>query len=227
MRNNVGIMIVSHSHAIASGTSDLVRQIGGDNIPISFTGGTSDGGLGTDVDAIFKGLQEILSDSGVVVLYDMGSTEMSSEAAIEMFSQNQQEKIIILDAPLVEGSLIAGVESVQGSTLEEVQSVVEKKHLVTDVISRSEDIQSITISHQIGLHARPAVKFTKLAKTFDANVQVKLQEQTSWVDAKSIVRVMGLKARQGKVLNVKADGRDAAEAVKRLIDFVKNDFVDK
>mgnify|MGYP002172725810 FL=1 len=49
MSNNVGVMIVSHSLAVASGTAEMVRQIGGDNIPISFAGGNTDGGLGTDV----------------------------------------------------------------------------------------------------------------------------------------------------------------------------------
>jgi len=225
MVDHVAIMIVSHSHAIASGTSDMVRQMCGEKIPISFAGGTSDGELGTDVEKILKGLKEIWSDSGVVLLYDLGSAEMSSEAAIEMLSQNQQEKIKILDAPLVEGAVIAGVESNQGSKLEEVKSAVEKKHSVTNEISSSTEVLSIKISHQIGLHARPAVKFTKLAKTFDANIQIKLQEQTSWVDAKSIVKVMGLKASKGKILNLKADGKDGNEAVKILTNFVRNDFL--
>ena len=227
MVDHVGIMIVSHSHSIASGTLEMVRQMCGEKIPISYAGGTSEGELGTDVEKILKGLKEIWSDSGVVLLYDLGSAEMSSEAAIEMLPQNQQEKIKILDAPLVEGAVIAGVESIQGSKLEEVKYIVEKKHLLTDAISASTEVQSVKISHNIGLHARPAVKFTKLAKTFDANIQVKLQEQTVWVDARSIVKVMGLKASQGKVLNLKADGKDANEAVKILKNFVRNDFVEK
>jgi len=227
MVDHVAIMIVSHSHKIASGTSEMVRQMCGEKIKISFAGGTSDGELGTDVGIILKGLKEIWSDSGVVLLYDLGSAEMSSEAAIEMLPQNQQEKIKILDAPLVEGAIIAGVESIQGSKLEEVKNVIEKKYLKTDEILSSTEVQSIKISHQIGLHARPAVKFTKLAKTFEANIKVKLQEQTVWVDAKSIVKVMGLKASQGKILNLKADGRDANESVKMLTNFVQNDFVEK
>ena len=226
MTDLVGIMIVSHSYSIASGTADMVRQMCGEKIPISFAGGTSDGKIGTDLEKILAGLKEIWSDSGVVVLYDLGSSEMSSEAAIEMLSQKQQDKIKILNAPLVEGAIIAGVESIQGSKLEEVKSVVEKRHFVSDEISASTEIKSIKISHHIGLHARPAVKFTKLAKTFDANIQVKLQEHSSWVNAKSIVKVMGLKASRGKVLNLKSDGKDGNEAVKLLINFVKNNFVE-
>ena len=224
MSDNVGVMIVSHSLAVASGTAEMVRQIGGDNIPISFAGGNADGGLGTDVEVILKGLQEIWTEAGIVVLYDLGSAEMSSEAAIEMLPEYQQKRIKICEAPLVEGAILAGVESCGGGHLEQVTSVAEKKQVGIDKISDSIESHRVTIAHPIGLHARPAVKFTQLAKSFEAYVQVKLEEQTVWVDAKSIVRVMGLKARHGKVLNLRATGCDAAEAVKKLIVLVDTNF---
>lgn len=224
MSSNVGVMIVSHSLGIASGTADMVRQIGGEDIPISFAGGSADGGLGTDVGAILKGIQEIWTDAGVVVLYDLGSAEMSSEAAIEMLPEKQQNKIQICSAPLVEGAVLAGVESCGGGDLYQVKSVAEKRFVGIEEISDSSKSQQISITHPIGLHARPAVKFTQLAKKFDANVQVKLEEHTSWVDAKSIVRVMGLKARHGKTMNLRANGSDATEAVNQLVALVKNNF---
>ncbi|TJW45680.1 MAG: HPr family phosphocarrier protein, partial [Mesorhizobium sp.] len=46
---------------------------------------------------------------------------------------------------------------------------------------------TVLITHEVGLHARPSVKFTKLAKTFTAEVEVALAANGPWLDAKSIV----------------------------------------
>ncbi len=54
---------------------------------------------------------------------------------------------------------------------------------------------SVTITHPIGLHARPAVKLTKLAKSFAAEIRLRGLPDGEWVDAKSIVKVMALKLR--------------------------------
>jgi phosphocarrier protein len=53
---------------------------------------------------------------------------------------------------------------------------------------------TVLITHEVGLHARPSVKFTKLAKTFAAEVEVALAANGPWFDAKSIVKVMAAKA---------------------------------
>ncbi len=76
-----------------------------------------------------------------------------------------------------------------------------------------------------GLHARPAVKLTKLAKRFEADVQVRAGGE-AWVNAKSPNRVMKLKARHGEVLAFSAQGADAAEAVAALVALVERDFDD-
>lgn len=75
-----------------------------------------------------------------------------------------------------------------------------------------------------GLHARPAVKLTKLAKRFEADIRVRGGNGEAWVNAKSPTRVMKLKARQGEVLAFAAEGQDAAEAVKALVALVERDF---
>ena len=66
-----------------------------------------------------------------------------------------------------------------------------------------------------------------MAKGFEAEIRIKLENQSKWVDAKSIVRVMSLKARKGQVLNLQAEGPDADEAITTLIDFVENQFGEK
>ena len=76
-----------------------------------------------------------------------------------------------------------------------------------------------------GLHARPAVKLTKLAKRFEASVRVRVGEG-AWVNAKSPNGVMKLKARNGERLMFAADGPDAAGAVEALVGLVERDFDD-
>ena len=77
-----------------------------------------------------------------------------------------------------------------------------------------------------GLHARPAVKLTKLAKRFQAAVRVRAGGEGAWVNAKSPNGVMKLKARDGERLAFAADGPDAAEAVEALVALVDRDFHD-
>jgi phosphocarrier protein len=84
--------------------------------------------------------------------------------------------------------------------------------------------RSIVITHQVGLHARPSVKLTKLAKSFAAEIRVRGEGAEDWVDAKSIVRVMGLKLRVGTTIYFKAVGPDAETAMEALIGLVERDF---
>jgi phosphocarrier protein len=82
----------------------------------------------------------------------------------------------------------------------------------------------VKITHAVGLHARPSVKFTKLAKTFAAEVDVALAPEGPWLDAKSIVKVMAAKAPKGTVLYLRATGQEAESAVKALVALVERDF---
>lgn len=83
---------------------------------------------------------------------------------------------------------------------------------------------SILMTHAVGLHARPSVKVTKLAKTFTARVELATAATGPWTDAKSIVKVMGLKVPQNTVLHFRAEGADAESAVAALVTLVGNDF---
>ncbi len=83
--------------------------------------------------------------------------------------------------------------------------------------------EAVAITHPTGLHARPAVKLTMLAKTFPVPVELALAAEGPWIDAKSVVKVMGLKAPCGAVLHVRA--ADPA-AVAALVDLVRRGFDD-
>ncbi len=80
------------------------------------------------------------------------------------------------------------------------------------------------ITNPTGLHARPAVKLTKLAKSFRASIRVRVGEGGKWIDAKSVARVLALKAPKGQVLFFEAVGLDASEAVLGMMGLVRRDF---
>ena len=77
-----------------------------------------------------------------------------------------------------------------------------------------------------GLHARPAVKLTKLAKTFSARIEFSPSPDGPWIDAKSIVKVMAAKTSQNTLLHFRAQGEDAKAAVESLVQLVEQDFPD-
>ncbi len=83
---------------------------------------------------------------------------------------------------------------------------------------------SVVLMHAAGLHARPCVKLTKLAKCFHAQVRVGATDGGPWTDAKSITRVMAMKTPGNATLFFEAEGEDAQEAVAALIRLVQNDF---
>ena len=82
----------------------------------------------------------------------------------------------------------------------------------------------VLINHEVGLHARPSVKLTKLAKGFGARVLMALDEEGPWIDAKSIVKVMATKAPKGSTLYLRAEGDDAEDAIEALVGLVERDF---
>ena len=82
----------------------------------------------------------------------------------------------------------------------------------------------VEITNAVGLHARPSVKFTKLAKTFAADVEVAIAADGPWIDAKSIVKVMATKAPKGTILHLRASGENAESAVSALVGLVERNF---
>ena len=84
----------------------------------------------------------------------------------------------------------------------------------------------MVLTHEVGLHARPSVKLTKLAKKYSAAIRLSASEEGPWIDAKSVAKVMGAKIPQHSTLYFEAEGEDAVDAVAALIDLVNADFED-
>jgi len=83
---------------------------------------------------------------------------------------------------------------------------------------------SVVIEHEVGLHARPSVKLTQLAKSFRSRIEIATAAEGPWIDAKSIVKVMGSKTPKGALLHVRAEGEDAETAVQAIVALVERDF---
>lgn len=123
---SVGIVIVSHSPKVAEGAADMVRQMVGKEVPLAWTGGDPSGGLGTDVGQIVSAIGRAWSDAGVVILVDLGGAETNSEMAIEMLPDDKRGKVLICNAPVVEGAVVAATEAAGGSSVDLVRQTAEE-----------------------------------------------------------------------------------------------------
>jgi len=123
---NVGIVVVSHSPDVARGTADMVRQMVGAEVPLAWCGGAPGGGLGSSVEAILAAIGKAWSEKGVAILVDLGGAETNSEMAVEMLPTDRQSRVVICNAPIVEGAVIAATEASGGATLDQVKRVAEE-----------------------------------------------------------------------------------------------------
>lgn len=134
----VGIVIVSHSPDIAKGTAEMVHQVVGDEVPMAYCGGNPDKGLGTDVAAIKQCIENVYSEAGVAILVDLGGAETNSEMAIEMLPKEYQANVVICNAPIVEGAVMAATEAAGGGSLQEVRATAEEFYL--DLASQMQNV---------------------------------------------------------------------------------------
>jgi dihydroxyacetone kinase phosphotransfer subunit len=123
---NVGIVIVSHSPKVAEGAADMVRQMVGDDVPLAWTGGNPDGGLGTSFAAIAAAIDRAWSEAGVAILVDLGGAETNSEMAVEMLPEQRRGRVVVCNAPIVEGAVIAATEASGGANLAAVRRTAEE-----------------------------------------------------------------------------------------------------
>ena len=83
---------------------------------------------------------------------------------------------------------------------------------------------SALLTNDVGLHARPSVKLTQLAKRFGASIEFALDSAGPWVDAKSPVKVMRFKAAKGATLHFRTSGPDASAALAAVLALVEGGF---
>ena len=116
----VALVLVSHSAAIAEGLAELVGQVAGPDVRILAAGGATDGSFGTDGGKVLEALREAGGGAGAVVLMDLGSSILSVRAALAELAPSESERIVVADAPLVEGAGAAGATASTGAPRDEV-----------------------------------------------------------------------------------------------------------
>jgi phosphoenolpyruvate---glycerone phosphotransferase subunit DhaM len=224
----VGLVIVSHSAKLADGVCELAAQMAPD-VVLAPAGGTDDGGIGTSFGKVQAAIASADTGSGAVVLADLGSAVMTAEAVLEFLDDGQRVRVLLADAPLVEGAVAAAVAAQTGAEPATVASAAEGAlagPVRVEVPARLESPGppaaasqgSWEIINPMGLHARPAAHIAQAMADLDAEVQI------NGVDAKSVMLLMTLGLGQGKTLTMTATGPDAAKAVQLVEDEVRNGF---
>jgi phosphoenolpyruvate-protein phosphotransferase/dihydroxyacetone kinase phosphotransfer subunit len=239
----VGIVVVSHSAALAEGVVELARQMGGEELALEPAGGLEDGSIGTDAQRVRAAIERAMSQDGVLVLMDLGSALMSAEMAVELLGADG--RVELSEAPLVEGAVAAAAAARGGGSLEEVraeagqalemkaaqlgsepqiQTPAEAEASVEAERSPAEAEARIPVLNEIGLHARPAALVVELAGRFDADLRLSKQGGPGPVKARSLTGLMTLLARKGDELVATASGPQARDALAALEELARGGF---
>ena len=72
------------------------------------------------------GTDVTVSDDGVAILVDLGGAETNAEMAIALLDDARAARVVVCNAPLVEGAVIAATEASGGSALEAVRKAAEE-----------------------------------------------------------------------------------------------------
>jgi phosphotransferase system HPr (HPr) family protein len=87
---------------------------------------------------------------------------------------------------------------------------------------------TLQILNAVGLHARPAAEFVKLAAQFKSSLRVRnVSTKSSAVDAKSIISVLTLGVEKGHEIELTADGADEKDALSAIRELIESDFAGK
>ena len=238
MSVRVSFVIVSHSASLATGVCELAAQMAPD-VHFEAAGGTEDGRIGTSYDLVEAALEAALAavdgdGSGVIVLTDLGSATMTVESVIDMC--DEPERVRFVDTCLVEGAVASSVRAQLSEDLDQVADVAaalaprlddalaqEAPSPVADApggggaqASSAWAQGDAVVADPVGLHARPAAAFVRLASTFDAEVTV------NGADGGSVLELMALGITQGQSVHIEANGADATAAVAALTDMLEN-----
>lgn len=248
----VGLVIVSHSAMLAEGVKELVDQMTQGKVPVALAGGVQDPEhpIGTDPARILAAIEEVQHGDGILVLMDLGSSLMSTEASLEFLPEEIRKKVRITAAPLVEGAMAAAIQASIGASLDSIvrdaEGVLDSKAKqlggkasakvsegeassgileFSNVPVEKESIEfSIVIPNQLGLHARPSARIVGLLSAYDAEVWLLRGKEAA--SAKSLNQIAMLAVQQGERVIFRAIGRDAKDALAALKVLVYNNFGD-
>ncbi|MDO5672446.1 MAG: dihydroxyacetone kinase phosphoryl donor subunit DhaM [Actinomycetaceae bacterium] len=226
----VGIVIVSHSARLAEGVVELAAQMAPDVVLLA-AGGTDEGTLGSSFSTIKDTIELALVSVGegghVVLVADLGSAIMTTEAVMDVLEDPGH--IHLAHGPLVEGAVAGAVAAQQGGTALIVTTAIEQA--CTQIVAANapqapapielkpeeEVLEPVlaTVCDETGLHARPAALLARMASDFDADVRI------NGVDAASVLSLMGLGIKHGDQVLVSAEGPQAAQALSAIVSAIE------
>jgi multiphosphoryl transfer protein len=248
----VGIVIVSHSARLADGVVELAREMAGPDVAIVAAGGLDlpDRPLGTDAALIAREIEAAWADDGVLVLMDLGSAVLSAEMAAEMLPDERRSKVVLCEAPLVEGAVAAAVAARLGDPLDKVAAEAlgglagKVAHLAGSAgqpapqgppaQAAAPPLSSadgpalelrITVTPRLGLHARPAARFVQTVGKFDATVTAEnVTAPAGPASARSLNGVATLGVQQGHAVLIRATGPQAEQVLAAVRELAERDF---
>ncbi len=238
----VGIVLVSHSARLADGVVELAREMAGPDVALVAAGGLDQPGrpLGTDAALIGRAIERAWDDNGVLVLMDLGSAVLSAEMAAEMLPDDQRSRLLLCEAPLVEGAVAAAVATRLGEPLDRVAAEArgglagKAAHLGATSPAPAEAAATagdralelrLVVRNPLGLHARPAARFVETAGKFDATTTAEnLTTHAGPASARSLNGVATLGVLRGHEVLVRAEGPQAAEVLSALRELAERDF---
>ncbi|MEW6547605.1 MAG: dihydroxyacetone kinase phosphoryl donor subunit DhaM [Bacillota bacterium] len=237
----VSLVIVSHSAKLAEGVRELVEQVTRGRVNVLTAGAVDATTLGTTPDSVRTALDRAQASEGTLVLVDLGSAIITTEMVLEELPSDRRARVLLCEAPLVEGAVAAAAQIAAGATLEEAAAEARgalapklvqlgvggcgDPALTGGVIPDVETV--VTVSHPLGLHAMAAAAFVRMASQFQATVWVRsLTRNTCTVNAKSLNALSQLDVRKGHVIAIAASGSDSSLAVAKLKALVESGFAE-
>lgn len=115
----INILIASHSKKLAEGLREILIQMA-PNVNILVSGGDKDGNIGSNFDEINQIVNEYATNDGLVIFFDLGSSMMNCQMAIDMLDDEKKSKVYLAGTPIVETSVQIAVEASAGQSLEKI-----------------------------------------------------------------------------------------------------------
>ena len=115
----INILIASHSKKLAEGLREILIQLA-PNVNILVSGGDKDGNIGSNFDEINQIINEYATNDGLVIFFDLGSSMMNCQMAIDMLDDEKKSKVYLAGTPIVETSVQIAVEASAGQSLEKI-----------------------------------------------------------------------------------------------------------
>src|SRR5690349_2143961 len=242
MAAHTGLVVVSHSRALADAAVALAREmLHGSPVRVEVAAGMDDTTFGSDATRIMSAIEAADQGQGVVVLMDLGSAVLSAELALELLDDDARARVVLCPAPLVEGLVVAAVAAAAGADRHEVAAEAagalagKTSHLAAAEPQpppeppaepvADELTGAFTVANPHGLHARPAARVVQAVRAFDARVRIRNRTTGSaWVPAGSLSKVATLGVLPGHDVEVRASGDEARDTLDSLLELAARNF---